>query len=95
MFDLNNWGKVVVSSVVVGGFMYILYIIITLKAQGSSPSEVQLVMLGALGQAFGQVVSYWVGSSASSAKKDEASAKKDEVIQTMAAATGTGTGARP
>jgi len=93
MFDLNNWGKVLVSSVVVLGFFYILVLIITLKAQGNSPSEVQLVMLGALGQAFGQVVSYWVGSSASSAKKDEASAKKDEVIQSMAT-SGTGNGAR-
>ena len=72
MFDLANWGKVIVSTVVVCGFMYILFLIVTVKAQGGSPSEVQLVMLGALGQAFGQVVSYWVGSSAGSAKKDEA-----------------------
>lgn len=72
MFDLNNWGKVIVSSVVVFGFIYILFLIVTIRTQGNAPSEVQLVMLGALGQAFGQVVSYWVGSSAGSAKKDEA-----------------------
>lgn len=72
MLELNNWGRVIVSTIVVAGFMYILNLIITVKTQGGSPAEVQLVMLGALGAAFGQVVSYWVGSSAGSAKKDEA-----------------------
>lgn len=90
MLDLNNWGRVLVSTIVVVGFMYILNLIITIKTTGGSATEVQLVMLGALGAAFGQVVSYWVGSSASSAKKDEASTKKDEVIQAMATGTGTG-----
>lgn len=71
MGTLNDWGRVIVSAVVVCGFMYILNLVITLKAQGTTPPEVQLVMLGALGAAFGQVVSYWVGSAASSATKDQ------------------------
>jgi hypothetical protein len=70
MYELNNWGRVIVSVVVVTGFMWILVLILTTKVQGTATSEVQLVMLGALGAAFGQVVSYWVGSSASSSVKD-------------------------
>jgi hypothetical protein len=72
MWELNNWGRVIVSTVVVVGFMYILILVITTKTQGGSPPEVQLVMLGALGAAFGQVVSYWVGSSSGSTSKDKA-----------------------
>lgn len=72
MLELNNWGRVIVSTVVVVGFMYILNLVITIKTQGGSPAEVQLVMLGALGAAFGQVVSYWVGSSSGSTSKDQA-----------------------
>ena len=70
MAELNNWGRIVVSVVVVIGFMCVLILILTTKMQGTATSEVQLVMLGALGAAFGQVVSYWVGSSASSSAKD-------------------------
>ncbi len=35
-------------------------------------------------------VVYWLGTSNSSARKDEQSAKKDEVIQNLATGTGTG-----
>lgn len=70
MYELNNWGRIIISLVVVCGFMGVLVLIITTKLQGNATSEVQLVMLGALGTSFGQVVSYWVGSSASSTTKD-------------------------
>lgn len=76
--NLNDWGKSVVSLIVVSGFIGILVLIITTKLQGNTPSEVMLVMLGALAQAFGQVVSYWVGSSAGSAMKDQALSKMTE-----------------
>jgi glycopeptide antibiotics resistance protein len=72
MIDLNSWGRVLVSIIVVVGFMAILILILTQKLQGNATSEVLLVMLGALGAAFGQVVSYWVGSSAGSTAKDTA-----------------------
>jgi hypothetical protein len=72
MFSLNDWGRVVVSIIVTSGFMGILVLVITTKTAGNSPTEVMLVMLGALGAAFGQVVSYWVGSSSGSAQKDAA-----------------------
>lgn len=67
---LNDWGRVLVSVIVTVGFMGILVLVITTKTQGNAPTEVMLVMLGALGAAFGQVVSYWVGSSSGSAQKD-------------------------
>lgn len=67
---LNDWGRVLVSVIVTSGFMGVLILVITTKTQGNAPPEVMLVMLGALGAAFGQVVSFWVGSSSSSATKD-------------------------
>jgi hypothetical protein len=72
MGSLNNWGRVSVSLVVVAGFMAITLLILTQKLQGSATSEVLLVMLGAWSAAFGQVISYWVGSSAGSSSKDAA-----------------------
>jgi hypothetical protein len=72
MVTLNDWGRALVSVIVVAGFLGVVILIITTKMQGNAPSEVLLVMLGALGQAFGQVVSYWVGSSAGSTQKDQA-----------------------
>lgn len=77
MWTLNDWGRVLVSLIVTLGFMGVLVLVITTKTQGNAPTEVMLVMLGALGAAFGQVVSYWVGSSSGSAQKDAA-------IQTLA-----------
>ena len=70
MLGLNDWGRVMVSVIVVLGFILILILVLTTKLQGNATSEVLLVMLGALAAAFGQVVSYWVGSSASSSAKD-------------------------
>lgn len=70
--QLNDWGRVLVSLVVTIGFMGVLILVITTKTQGNAPPEVMLVMLGALGAAFGQVVSYWVGSSSGSSQKDAA-----------------------
>lgn len=70
MHSLNDWGRVLVSVVVVVGFLAVVVLVLTTKMQGNATSEVLLVLLGALSAAFGQVVSYWVGSSASSSAKD-------------------------
>lgn len=70
MQGMNDWGRVLVSIIVVVGFIGVLVLVLTTKLQGTATSEVLLVMLGALAAAFGQVVSYWVGSSASSSAKD-------------------------
>ncbi len=72
MLGLNDWGRVLVSVIVVVGFLAVLILVLTTKMQGNAPSEVLLVMLGALGAGFQQVVSYWVGSSAGSTAKDQA-----------------------
>lgn len=72
MHGLNDWGRVLISIIVTVGFMGVLILVITTKTQGNAPPEVMLVMLGALGAAFGQVVSYWVGSSSGSSSKDVA-----------------------
>lgn len=71
MWNLSNWGKVLISLIVVIGFFGILVLVITRKMEGNQAPEVMLVMLGALGQGFAQVLSYWVGSSQSSSSKDE------------------------
>lgn len=71
MWNLSNWGKVLISLAVVAGFFLVLILMLTTKLQGGTTPEVMLVMLGALGQGFAQVISYWVGSSASSSAKDE------------------------
>jgi len=76
--SMNDWGRVLVSVIVVAGFIGILVLVLTTKLQGTATSEVLLVMLGALAAAFGQVVSFWVGSSAGSAAKDQ-------TLQNMAA----------
>jgi len=70
MSGMNDWGRVLVSIIVVAGFIGILVLVLTTKLQGTATSEVVLVMLGALAAAFGQVVSYWVGSSSGSSSKD-------------------------
>jgi len=69
---LNDWGRVLVSVIVVAGFLCVVVLVLTTKLQGNTTSEVLLVLLGALSAAFGQVVSYWVGSSAGSTAKDQA-----------------------
>lgn len=70
--NLNDWGRVLVSVTVVAGFLTIVVLVLTTKLQGTATSEVLLVLLGALSAAFGQVISYWVGSSSGSAQKDAA-----------------------
>lgn len=71
MWNLANWGKVLISLIVVLGFFGVLVLLLTQKLSGQATSEVLLVMLGALGQGFGTVLNYWMGSSQSSAAKDE------------------------
>lgn len=72
MLELNNWGRVIISITVVGGFLAVLVLVLTRKLEGNATPDVLLIMLGALGAGFQQVVSYWVGSSSGSAQKDTA-----------------------
>lgn len=55
------------STIVTAGFFGIL---ITMLVWKYVPTEPLLIMLGALGAAFGNVVNFWLGSSAGSQRKD-------------------------
>lgn len=72
MFDLNNWGRVVVSTLVVFGFIAITVLYMTKKLEGAPVPEILSILLGALATNFTSVVNFWIGSSSGSAKKDEA-----------------------
>lgn len=67
---LNNWGRVVVSTVVVAGFIGVTVLYMTQKLNGSAVPEILSILLGALATNFTAVVGYWIGSSASSSAKD-------------------------
>lgn len=71
MFGMNDWGRVLISVIVVAGFLAVLILVLTTKLQGTATPDVLLVMLGALAAGFQQVISFWVGSSSGSAAKDQ------------------------
>jgi hypothetical protein len=86
---------VIISVIVLAGFSCFSFLAMKPELAGVKESVV-LFLLGAWSTMAAGVVSYWVGSSAGSAKKDESLAKKDDTIQSMAAtASGTGNGGRP
>lgn len=74
---------VVVSILVLTGFSVVSFLAMKPELAGVKESVV-LFLLGAWSTMAAGVVSYWVGSSNSSSKKDETIAKKDETIQNMA-----------
>lgn len=61
------------STFVTTGFFGIL---VTMLVYEYKPTEPLLIMLGALGAAFGAVVNFWLGSSAGSQRKDALLAEK-------------------
>lgn len=71
MSSLSDWGKVLVSLVVVVGFIGITVLYLTTKLQGGGTPEILSILLGALATNFTAVVGYWIGSSASSSSKDD------------------------
>ena len=70
MYELNNWGRVLVSIIVVAGFLSVTLLYMTQKLNGAAVPEILSILLGALATNFTAVVSFWVGSSASSSAKD-------------------------
>jgi hypothetical protein len=56
------------STIIVAGFFGILSAMLIFQY---TPTEPLLIMLGALGAAFGGVVNFWLGSSAGSQSKDK------------------------
>ncbi|MET4210538.1 hypothetical protein [Bradyrhizobium sp. LA2.1] len=69
---LNDWGRVVVSAVVVVGFIGVTVLYMTRKLDGAAVPEILSILLGALATNFTAVVGYWIGSSSGSASKDQA-----------------------
>lgn len=76
--DISTWGRVMVSIIVVVGFITITVLYMTQKLNGNAVPEILSILLGALATNFTAVVGYWIGSSASSSSKDA-------TIQNMAA----------
>jgi protein-S-isoprenylcysteine O-methyltransferase Ste14 len=74
---------VVVSVIVLSGFCVVSFLAMKPELAGVKESVV-LFLLGAWSTMAAGVVSYWVGSSNSSSKKDETIARKDDTIQSMA-----------
>lgn len=70
MLGINNWGRVIVSTVVVAGFIGVTILYMTQKLNGSAVPEILSILLGALATNFTNVVGYWIGSSSSSSAKD-------------------------
>lgn len=70
MLELNNWGRVLVSTIVVIGFVLVTVLYMTQKLNGNPVPEILSILLGALATNFTNVVGFWVGSSASSSAKD-------------------------
>jgi Kef-type K+ transport system membrane component KefB len=70
MLSINNWGRVIVSTIVVAGFIGITVLYMTQKMDGVPVPEILSILLGALATNFTAVVGYWIGSSASSSVKD-------------------------
>ncbi len=62
-----SWGAPVISVLIVLGF---IALVIALVFKQVPDSQAVLILFGALSSAFGSVVTYWLGSSASSAHKD-------------------------
>lgn len=77
---VNNVGRVLISLIVVIGFMMALYFFLTAKAAGVAPGETLSIMVGALASNFTSVVAYWIGSSSGSTAKDEQQHKVAEKL---------------
>lgn len=68
---VSTVGRIIISIIVVAGFFWALSEVMAAKIQGST-RELMILMLGALTTKFGDVVVYWIGSSAGLSDKDAA-----------------------
>ncbi|MDI1264037.1 MAG: hypothetical protein PS018_12355 [bacterium] len=76
---------IVVSVMVLVGFGGISLLAMKPGIIVDANQNVVLMLVGQWSALSGVAVAYWLGSSNSSARKDEQNAEKDKVIQTMAA----------
>lgn len=81
---LKGSAPIVVTIIVLSGFCAISFLAMKPEFAGVKESTVTY-LLGAWQSLATAAVSYWLGSSNSSAKKDETIAQKDQTISSMAA----------
>lgn len=69
---MRHTGKVqaLLACCITLGFFAVLWLLMTLEGHGNM-RDALLIMVGALGAAFGAIVNYYFGSSSGSARKDE------------------------
>lgn len=74
----RSWVPAALSVIITVGFLGLLTGMMTgrLKAEDN---QAMLLMLGALGVAFGQVINFWLGSTAESGRKTELIARSEPV----------------
>lgn len=66
-----SWGTSVISAIVTTGFFGVVGLVLSQEITGIERySEVAVMLVGMLGQSFGSVVNYYVGSSLGSAMKN-------------------------
>jgi hypothetical protein len=75
---MSHWAQFLVSGAVVGAFFALIAgMVIYVKADfPPGVRDVLMVLVGVLAGAFKDVIGFWIGSSASSQKKDAAIAAK-------------------
>lgn len=66
---------VIVSTLVMAGFIGVCFLLFT-RSMPEGSKDIGLIMLGALASMATTVVSYWLGSSAGSAEKNQILAEK-------------------
>lgn len=70
--SLRDWTPRVLAGLITVGYFGVLFWMLRFGLPNTGSSEALLVMLGALGTAWGGVVAYYFGSSAGSKEKTEA-----------------------
>ena len=70
--SLRDWPPRVLAGLITVGYFGVLFWMLRFGLPNTGSSEALLVMLGALGTAWGGVVAYYFGSSAGSKEKTEA-----------------------
>lgn len=69
---MRHIGKIqaTLACTITAGFFGVLWLLMTLEGHGNM-RDALLIMVGALGAAFGAIVNYYFGSSSGSAQKNE------------------------
>lgn len=83
----DNVGRVLVSIVVVLGFMTVTIMYLSQKIGGGTPGETLTLLVGALSSNFTSVVGYWIGaSSGGAAARDQLSKTADKLAEKVPSA---------